>query len=81
MAEHKEGWGRPAFLPKGHYFRDGISLCGAWRYLGMLEPGHAADGDCRACARVLKRSPGPEVTIAIGTPTAVTVSVLSETRQ
>lgn len=82
MTEHtEEGWGWPGYLPKPHYFRGGVSLCGSWRYLGTLEAGQAADNDCKACARALKRNPGPSLTQIYATSNAVTCSVRSETRQ
>jgi hypothetical protein len=52
-----EGWGFPMLSKKAHFFRNGISVCGRWMFMGKLdaETGVRSPDDCKACTKkVLK---------------------------
>jgi len=56
MGHLTEGYGWPSNSQKGHWFRDGRSLCGKWMYLGILTEAHGDAPDiCTACKKILER--------------------------
>jgi len=47
-----EGWVLLDNSRRAHYFRDGMSLCGKWAYLGTVyeeDTGVGSPDDCRRC--------------------------------
>lgn len=55
----KKGWASYVDQDKWHYVRDGVSLCGKWKFAGPIyahdQKGHKPrGGDCAACWRALK---------------------------
>ena len=49
-----EGWSdKPIGAIYAHYFVDGVSLCGQWKWQGELEPDRKRCNDCVMCLHAL----------------------------